>query len=113
MAQKLDSYFFLIRDLVNLISKGDYKVILDNGQNGRVSIADLKKTIREYGYTIVPLPQEAFLLAECFIFEDEEQMEVILPLWTKEEGRSDLTLELLCSGKGDIYKVEIDDLHVL
>jgi hypothetical protein len=39
---------------------------------------------------------------------------VNLPLWTKEEGRSDLTLQMhFTESDGALYAVEIDDLHVL
>jgi hypothetical protein len=39
---------------------------------------------------------------------------VNLPLWTNEEGRSDLTLEMrFTESEAAIYTVEIDDLHVL
>ena len=39
---------------------------------------------------------------------------VNLPLWTEEEGRSDLTLEMrFTESEADTYSVEIDDLHVL
>jgi hypothetical protein len=34
-------------------------------------------------------------------------------LWTKEEGRSDLTLELTIRQVENSYEVELDDLHVL
>ena len=36
-----------------------------------------------------------------------------MDLWTAEEGRSDLTLELtLTDSRGEIYQIEIDDIHV-
>ena len=39
---------------------------------------------------------------------------VVVPLWTVEEGRSDLSLELTLEDSGkESYEVEIDDLHVL
>jgi hypothetical protein len=41
-------------------------------------------------------------------------MHVAAPLWTAEEGRSDLTLELrLIEFAPEAYEVEIEDLHVL
>jgi hypothetical protein len=43
-----------------------------------------------------------------------EAWSVYLDLWTAEEGRSDLTLELtLRDSPAGIYSVELDDLHVL
>jgi len=39
---------------------------------------------------------------------------VRVDLWTREEGRSDLSLECtLIDGVGDLLAVEIDNLHVL
>lgn len=35
------------------------------------------------------------------------------PLWTREEGRSDLTLSVTAIKQGETYTVEVDDLHVL
>lgn len=39
---------------------------------------------------------------------------VVAPLWTQEEGRSDLSLELtLVDRFSGAYDVEVDSLHVL
>jgi hypothetical protein len=39
---------------------------------------------------------------------------VLVDLWTVEEGHSDLTLELLLTDTGgELYNIEIYDLHVL
>ncbi len=42
-----------------------------------------------------------------------EELALDVPLWTKEEGRSDLTLALTAIKQGETYTVEVDDLHVL
>jgi hypothetical protein len=36
-----------------------------------------------------------------------------MPLWTKEEGRSDLTLELTVTMGANDTQIELDDIHVL
>jgi hypothetical protein len=36
-----------------------------------------------------------------------------MSLWTVEEGRSDLSLELTVAESGDGYLIEVDDIHVL
>jgi hypothetical protein len=38
---------------------------------------------------------------------------IIMPLWTAEEGRSDLSLELTLVENGETTNVELDDIHVL
>ncbi len=40
------------------------------------------------------------------------QWAVAMPLWTKEEGRSDLRIELTIMDANPVV-VEIDDIHVL
>jgi len=44
--------------------------------------------------------------------EESNRWLVDAPLWSKEEGLSDLTLTLTVIKKGDRLEVEIDDLHV-
>jgi hypothetical protein len=41
------------------------------------------------------------------------QFSICMPLWTQEEGRSDLTLELTVKVLNKIMEVELDDIHVL
>jgi hypothetical protein len=38
---------------------------------------------------------------------------VVMPLWSQEEGRSDLSIELTVMKHGDSFVFEIDNLHVL
>jgi hypothetical protein len=40
-------------------------------------------------------------------------MDIYIPLWTKEEGRSDLTLSIICYIKNGVPKIEINDVEVL
>lgn len=45
---------------------------------------------------------------------EERALHIVAPLWTEEEGRSDLILELrLVEIAPDAYDTEIEDLHVL
>ena len=36
-----------------------------------------------------------------------------MPLWTKEEGRSDLSIEVTVIKETSGFKIELDDIHVL
>jgi hypothetical protein len=50
------------------------------------------------------------------VYEQTSQPDAVtldVPLWTREEGRSDLTLSVTAIKQGDTYTVEVDDLHVL
>ncbi|MGA3674331.1 DUF7668 domain-containing protein [Lysinibacillus agricola] len=43
----------------------------------------------------------------------EKRLDIYLPLWTKEEGRSDLTLSLSGQRNNNQLKIEFNDLRVL
>ena len=52
-------------------------------------------SIEEYGVTIIPLPAKAFDLALSYQISDKQVD--ITPLWSEEEGQSDLTSLLILS----------------
>lgn len=60
-----------------------------------VPIQDIRRVIEEYGCTIIPLPVKAFDLALSYQISDK-QVDIYIPLWSEEEGQSDLTLSLSC-----------------
>ncbi|MDR1325169.1 MAG: hypothetical protein LBK00_03940, partial [Treponema sp.] len=95
------------------LSNKNYNKINDEKINGRINITDLENIVKEYGKTIIPLLEEAFSLANVYNIEKENRMDIYIPLWTKEEGRSDLTLSLICYLKDNNPIIEINDLEVL
>ena len=63
---------------------------------------------------MVPLPADGERLVA--IYEQTSRPDAVtldVPLWTREEGRSDLTLSVTAIKQGETYTVEVDDLHVL
>ena len=102
-----------IVDIVNDIANNNYSKIEMEQKNGRVNINDLKRSINEYGRTIIPLPNEAFKFMEIYHVESKNMLHIVIDLWTKEEGRSDLTLSLNAYIKNNLLFIEIDDCHVL
>jgi hypothetical protein len=38
---------------------------------------------------------------------------IVMPLWTREEGRSDLSLEATIVEDGQSFRIELDNIHVL
>lgn len=79
--------------------------------------SDLSIWIRDYGdagATIVPLPGEAWAEADAGPAGARPgQWWVVLPLWTREEGRSDLSLEATVTESSGEVSVVIDGIHVL
>ena len=102
-----------IERIVLNISNNNFTEIEKNKENGKISIEDLKRVINDYGSSIIPLPSNAYDIAETYFIERENKIDVYMPIWTKEEGRSDLTLFVSCFEKNGTPFVEINDLHVL
>jgi len=77
---------------------------------------DLSEAVEEYGNKIISLPKEGYEKIDVIEVTDSNPMEwsVYVPIFTTEEGMSDLTLELsLKDSTSTLYNIEVDNLHVL
>ena len=108
MDLELSTFIPIIKEMVYHISIDDYASIERKGQNGDILVEDLAYVIHLYPYKIIPLPDEAF---DHFI-EEKKSLDVYIPFWTKEEGRSDLILALSCYMNDGIKEVIIYDVFV-
>ncbi len=103
-----------IRDLVGALVRGDFDALDQDGRSGRVGGDGLRRAIGEYGQTLVDLPDEAFDLTEAgSVAGRPDEWWIVVPMWTAEEGRSDLSLELAALPTQDAHRFEVTDLHVL
>ena len=104
-----------LKDLVNELIKGNFAKLEADGRAGRLSAQDLKNRLSEYGRTFITLPDVAFDQGDTYTLMDGDGKSwgIDLDLWTAEEGRSDLTLQLTVRDTGTAIVAEIDDLHVL
>jgi hypothetical protein len=99
---------------VETLVKGHFDQLERDGRSGRLSAHELKKALQGYGRTLITLPDEAFRLADVYPVKGQHgTWAVDVPLWTAEEGRSDLTLSLTIADSPDGVRLEIDDLHIL
>ena len=112
MSLELSSFIPIIKELVYHISIDDYDSIEHKGQNGDILVEALAEVIHWYPYKIIPLPDEAFDLAESFFIEEKKSLDVYIPFWTKEEGRSDLMLAISCYMNDGAEEVVIYDVFV-
>ena len=72
--------------------------------------------IRNYGpsgATIVPLPEKAWAEGDVGPTVHPGEWWAVVPLWTREEGMSDLSMEATITEASGEVKVVIDDIHVL
>ena len=106
----------VVRDVVAQLAARRYADLERRTHGVRLSARELAGAVRDYGRRIIPPPDGAELLVDVVPITAAEPpaWSVNVPLWTAEEGRSDLTLELTVrTGPDGEYAVEIDDLHVL
>ena len=109
---ELSTFIPIIKEMVYHISIDDYASIERKGQNGDILVEDLAYVIHLYPYKIIPLPDEAFDLVESCFIEEKKSLDVYIPFWTKEEGRSDLMLVLSCYINDWVKEVIIFDVFV-
>ncbi|MFJ8461722.1 hypothetical protein ACIQ57_21730 [Lysinibacillus xylanilyticus] len=113
MSLTIEMFIPMISETIADLSKENYNKIEEDGRLGRINIDDLKRVITEYGCEIIPLPDRAFNLAEIYYIAAGKRLDIYLPLWTKEEGRSDLTLSFSGQRNNNQLKIEFNDLRVL
>jgi hypothetical protein len=104
-----------IQRIIDPLIRGDYAAVETLTAGRTLSANEIEHAIAEYGRRVVPPPPNS---APRSVVETEAsnpvRWSVYVDLWTVEEGRSDLTLELtLTESSRDTYDVQIDNIHVL
>jgi hypothetical protein len=106
----------LIRQIVITLAEGNFEETMVLAPRSRLNPSDLKRAISQYGCRLVALPDEAAEFIDVVQIEhsNPSAASVVVTLFTREEGRSDLSLELsvimYASGR---LEAMLDDLHVL
>ena len=91
----IEEYKKRIQEFIYCLVRKDYQAVNNLMLANSVPIQDIRRVIEEYGCTIIPLPVKAFDLALSYQISDK-QVDIYIPLWSEEEGQSDLTLSLSC-----------------
>ena len=104
-----------LRRIIKLFVDGNYSALAIKAQGIRLSANDMKYAIRTYGKSLVFPPDEAFDNIDIIEVKNSKPRRYSLrfDFWTKEEGRSDLTLEATVIEDAERLRWEIDDIHVL
>lgn len=104
-----------VQRIVSLLVAMDYQAIERLTRGQRLSAQGIREAIEEYGRRLVMPPPEK--LQDLDVIEVENvvprQWSVRVDLWTQEEGRSDLSLELTLMEADEDFDVEIDNIHVM
>lgn len=105
-----------VRVVVDLLVRGQYMTAEKVTRGRRLSASEMKTAIITYGRTLVSPTENWWSTVEITPIDAGEQPAflVVAPLWTREEGRSDLSLELrLVETPARIYETEVLDIRVM
>ena len=106
----------LIKQLVAWLVGGNYFEIETRSRGVRLSADLMRQSIEEYGRTLIMPPDKVFSNIDAIRVPnaDRPTWSVRFDLWTKEEGRSDLSVECTIFDRGDgELELELDNIHVL
>lgn len=70
----------------------------------------VRNSIRSYGATLIDLPSETWESSVCMWYETH--WDVLVDLWTQEEGRSDLVLSVRVTEGGDGFSFKVYMVYV-
>jgi hypothetical protein len=115
MGKKEDKINDFIQPLIARLVAGEYAQIEKITRGRRLPAQTMKRVVDGYGRTLIMPPLDAHDRIDVVEVKNAcpAKWSVVMPLWTLEEGRSDLTLELTLTDRGGSFDVELDDLHVL
>ena len=105
-----------VKKVTDLLSEKKYNEIKSLCNGVRLTTSELEYAVKKYGRKIIALPNEGYEKLDVIEVSDTNPKEwsVNVPIYTVEEGMSDLTLELsLINSPLELYKIEVDNLHVL
>lgn len=107
------------KKIVQWLAQDEYDKVEERTNRVRLSAKQLRSAIEEYGRHLVVPPEGVFDeldVIEIDTQSDSKAWSVRFDLWTQEEGRSDLSLEMTMrepkEPDGELI-VELDNLHVL
>ena len=100
-----------VEAIVARLAAGDFEGVWTD--HLALGTGDLGAWIRDYPATLTSLPDEAWQLSDAIPLEnDPGSWAATVPLWTEQEGRSDLTLTATLRA-GQIPSIVDLDVHVL
>jgi hypothetical protein len=102
--------------VIELLEFKKYEELENLTKGIRLTSEQIKNAIEGYGKTIIRPGIELNQLIDAIEVKDKmnKSWSVNVALWTKEEGRSDLTLELTVIKQGNNQcNIEIENIHVL
>lgn len=106
----------MVRQIVTKLVMGEYRDLEKLSRGVRLKADEIEAGVVQYGKVLTMPPISQFKELDVIPVRDSKvrKFDVRVPLWTLEEGKSDLTLELtLIEDAEKNYRVEIDGIHAL
>lgn len=99
---------------MNLLVKCDYDGLVELSGGVRLTAEEIRRSIEEYGCHVIDLPPSQYDVLNVVEIKRAvlPSWSVVAPIWTMEEGRSDLDLELTVTLVRGRVVIELDNLHV-
>jgi hypothetical protein len=104
-----------VRTTVGLLVDMHYDTLERMTRRRRLTAGMMKTAIEQYGRTLVRPPAEAYhgLGGRPVVHNGKSAFTVVFPLWTEEEGRSGLELDLLVvEALAGVYVPELNGFRV-
>jgi len=105
----------VVRSLVGMLVAGEWLELGRLILGSRLSIDDIRVAVADYGRTLTMPPRETFDRLDVVEVAGAPQrtLNVRVPLWTIEEGRSDLELVLTITEIADgLWHAQVDSVLV-
>jgi len=104
-----------VGEIIRLLVDRQFDKIAALTNGVRLPAKQMQSAVEQYGRTLVVPPSDAFELMDVVEVREKQpsQWSITMPLWTKEEGRSDLSIEVTIVQGTDKFHIELDDIHVL
>ena|SRR5437762_13747981 len=105
----------VVKGIVGMLVRNDYERLASHTNGIRLNAAEIARAVADYGRTLVEPPADGYRLARVVAIKPAKfpAWSVTMPLWTKEEGRSDLSIQLTLIRTENDFLAELDDIHVL
>ena len=104
-----------VRQVIKLLVEQRYSELESLTKGIRLRAGDMMQAVQSYKRTLIMPPEDSYNLMNAVNIRSSEppQWSIVMPLWTQEEGRSDLSIELTLIKEIQGFRIELDDIHVL
>ena len=103
----------IVSRILKLLSEKNYIELEKQSKGIRLSAADMEEAIKEYDCQLVMPPLDAYELMNVVEIKGGDSWYVVMPLWSQDEGESDLSIELTIVKESNNFIFEIENIHVL